>query len=54
MPDGERKATLAKLDNKMVENIMETILDKGPGVRWDDIEGLADVKQALYENIIYP
>jgi len=28
----------------MVENIMETILDKGPGVRWDDIEGLADVK----------
>lgn len=33
---------------------METILDKGPGVRWDDIEGLADVKQALYENIIYP
>ena len=33
---------------------METVLDKGPGVRWDDIEGLADVKQALYENIIYP
>jgi SpoVK/Ycf46/Vps4 family AAA+-type ATPase len=38
----------------MAENIMETILDKGPGIRWDDIEGLADVKQALFENIIYP
>ena len=21
----------------MAENIMETILDKGPGIRWDDI-----------------
>lgn len=33
---------------------METILDRGPGVKWDDIEGLKDVKQALMENIIYP
>jgi SpoVK/Ycf46/Vps4 family AAA+-type ATPase len=38
----------------MVANIVETIVDKGPGVKWDDIEGLKDVKQALFENIIYP
>lgn len=33
---------------------METIIDKGPGVKWDDIEGLKVVKKALVENIIYP
>jgi len=38
----------------MVKNIVETIIDSGPGVGWDDIEGLVDVKQALTENIIYP
>ena len=38
----------------MVKTIVETIIDKGPGVMWNDIEGLKDVKQALYENIIYP
>jgi hypothetical protein len=32
------------LDQKMVANIVETIVDKGPGVKWDDIEGLKDVK----------
>ena len=38
----------------MVQNIIETIVDKGPGVKWDDIEGLKDVKKAIFENIIYP
>jgi SpoVK/Ycf46/Vps4 family AAA+-type ATPase len=33
---------------------METIIDKGPGIKWDDIEGLTDVKKSLVENIIYP
>lgn len=37
MPDNERKATIAKLDQKMAQVIMESILDKGPGVKWDDI-----------------
>lgn len=54
MPEHERKATIAKLDQKMAQTIIETILDKGPGVQWNDIEGLKDVKQALMENIIYP
>ena len=38
----------------MVKNIMETIIDSSPGVKWDDIEGLSDVKKTLFENIVYP
>ena len=38
----------------MVKNIVETIIDKGPGIKWDDIEGLSEVKKSLVENIIYP
>ena len=37
-----------------VDEIIQNILDKGPGVHWDDIEGLKDVKQVLIENIVYP
>ena len=54
MPDQERRQTLQKLDQTMVKVIVETIIDNGPGVRWDDIQGLKDVKQALFENIVYP
>ena len=50
----ERKAALAKLDQKMVDTIIENVLDHGPGVHWNDIQGLKDVKQTLVENIIYP
>jgi len=32
-----RKAQLAKLDQKLVDVIIESILDKGPGVHWTDI-----------------
>jgi len=38
----------------MVKVIIETIIDNGPGVRWDDIEGLEDVKDLLTENIVLP
>ena len=37
MPEAERKEALKKLDANMVKVIVETILDKGPGVKWDDI-----------------
>lgn len=50
----QRRAELAKLDQKMVDTIIQTILDKGPGVTWDDIQGLHGVKQTLVENIVYP
>jgi spastin len=38
----------------MVESIADSILDKSPSVKWEDIEGLVDVKEALVENIVYP
>ena len=38
----------------MVESIMESLIDKSPGVKWEDIQGLKQVKLALVENIIYP
>jgi len=38
----------------MVKNIMESVIDKGPGIKWTDIQGLKKVKMALIENIVYP
>ena len=38
----------------MVQSITESIIEKGPGVQWSDIQGLKTVKQALVENIVYP
>lgn len=38
----------------MLKVIMETIIDAGPGIKWEDIEGLHDIKKAMVENIIYP
>lgn len=54
MPDHIRRETLAKLDQGMVKVIVETIVDNGPGVKWDDIQGLNEVKRQLMENIIFP
>jgi len=38
----------------MVEAIADSILDRSPDIKWDDIEGLEDVKKVLVENIVYP
>lgn len=54
MPDAQRREIFSKLDKNMVKVIMETIIDHGPGIKWDDIEGLRDIKKAMVENIIYP
>lgn len=37
-----------------MKQIEETILDTSPGVSWDDIQGLADVKSILNETIVLP
>jgi spastin len=50
----DKRMTLSKLDQEMVKSIMENVVEKGPGVKWTDIEGLTEVKQALKENIILP
>jgi SpoVK/Ycf46/Vps4 family AAA+-type ATPase len=38
----------------MAKQISETIIDNGPGIKWEDICGLKDVKQALNEHIVLP
>ncbi len=38
----------------MVKQIEESILDHSPNVKWDDIQGLEDVKKILKETIILP
>jgi len=45
---------MLRLDDTMCKQIMETIMDTGPGIHWDDIIGLQSVKQSMLENIIYP
>lgn len=45
---------MQKLDQDMVKSINETIVDKGSGVTWNDINGLADTKQVLIEAIVLP
>lgn len=50
----EKRKILATLDQKKVDEIIQNVLSRGPGVHWDDIEGLHEVKQILVENIVYP
>jgi spastin len=38
----------------LVKQIEESILDHSPNVKWDDIQGLEDVKKILKETIILP
>lgn len=50
----EQKEMLAKLDDNMVEQIRNSMIDSGPGVAWEDIIGLKDVKATLVESIVSP
>jgi spastin len=38
----------------MARQIEESILDHSPNVKWDDIQGLDEVKKALKETIVLP
>ncbi|XP_071716205.1 uncharacterized protein [Rutidosis leptorrhynchoides] len=42
------------LDPKLVEMINSVIVDRSPSVRWEDIAGLEQAKQALMEMVILP
>ena len=42
------------LDPEIVKSIQDTILDSSPGVHWDDIKGLSEVKKILNETIVLP
>ncbi|XP_010506502.1 PREDICTED: spastin-like isoform X1 [Camelina sativa] len=41
-------------DDKLVEMINTTIVDRSPSVQWDDVAGLDGAKQALLEMVILP
>ncbi len=34
--------------------IFRDVVDKSPGVRWDDIAGLEEAKRLLQENVVLP
>jgi katanin p60 ATPase-containing subunit A1 len=41
-------------DKELREMIERDMLDKQPGVRWDDIAGLTDAKRLLEEAVVLP
>ncbi|XP_063874144.1 fidgetin-like protein 1 isoform X3 [Scylla paramamosain] len=45
---------LANIDAKMVEMIMNEIMDSGPDVTWDDIAGLKLAKSTIKEIVVWP
>jgi SpoVK/Ycf46/Vps4 family AAA+-type ATPase len=58
-PSVPRQATAAaSSDDKRFADleriILDDLLDSSPGVRWDDIAGLAEAKQTLQEAVILP
>ncbi|CAM8959769.1 unnamed protein product [Rhodiola kirilowii] len=44
----------SQYDDKLIEMINAVILDKSPSVKWDDVAGLENAKQALMEMVILP
>uniref|UniRef100_A0A0D9WLC8 microtubule-severing ATPase n=1 Tax=Leersia perrieri TaxID=77586 RepID=A0A0D9WLC8_9ORYZ len=44
----------ANYDDKLVEMINTTIVDRSPAVKWEDVAGLDKAKQALMEMVILP
>lgn len=51
----DKKAESVKgVDSKIVQMIEDDIVDRSPGVKWDDIAGLERAKQALKEMVILP
>lgn len=42
------------VDLELVAHIEQDIVDRSPGVKWDDIAGLEGAKQALREMVILP
>jgi len=52
--DGEMPEELSGLDPEMVDRIMNEVLDSGDPTTFDDIAGLAHVKQTMIEVVVWP
>lgn len=50
----EKKATPEKKNEPYTDAVLRDVLDKSPGVSWDDIAGLAEAKRTLQEAVILP
>ncbi|GBG78492.1 hypothetical protein CBR_g26520 [Chara braunii] len=53
-PDGELPDRLRNLEPKLLEQIMNEIMDHNPNVKWDDIAGLEHAKKCVTEMVIWP
>jgi len=45
---------LKNIDQKLIDTIMSEVMDKTPGVTWNDIAGLEFVKKTIKEIVIWP
>lgn len=57
--EGEKPAIMSderlkNLDERIVELVINEIVDKKQDIKWDDIAGLENVKQAINEIVVYP
>ncbi len=52
--DGKLPGRLAACEPNLVELIMFEMLDRSPGVRWDDIAGLEFAKKNVVEVVVWP
>jgi SpoVK/Ycf46/Vps4 family AAA+-type ATPase len=52
--DGEMPEELSGLDPEMVDRIMNEVMDNGDPTTFDDIAGLAHVKQTVIEVVVWP
>ncbi|XP_052814845.1 fidgetin-like protein 1 [Mya arenaria] len=52
--EGMDEDKLRGIEPKMVELIMNEIMDSGPGMTWDDVAGLEFAKKTIKEIVVWP
>jgi SpoVK/Ycf46/Vps4 family AAA+-type ATPase len=50
----KQPSNFIKHNDKFAHMILDEVLDRSPGVKWDDIAGLNTAKQILQEAVILP
>lgn len=45
---------MANLDPKLIDMIMNEIVDQGPKIEWADVAGLEHAKKAIMEIVVWP